>query len=179
MDPLADVLVDLAAAHLPPGASILDLGGPAVPSPRLAGRRVTALRQDEALAYLQAHAETGFDGLLALAPSRFAPLIPLLTAARAAIREGGLAIVADFVWQTAPTPELIRAFAPAPGRERVRPIEGYEMQIEHAGFSILERHDVDRARWAASLPTEERGAVQADTRGSARVVAWVLRPSAQ
>ena len=174
-----DVLLDLAAEHLQPGARVLDLGGPAIPSPLLAGRRVTVLREDEALAFLQAHADAPFDGVLTRAPSSFAPLILLLTAVRAALHEGGIALVADLAWQTAPTPELLRAFAPAPGRDKVRPIEGYEMQMEHAGFSVAGRHDVDRARWAATLAPEQRAAVEADTRGAARFVVWVLRPASE
>lgn len=177
MKPAADALVDLAAKRLPASASVLDLGGAPVPSPRLAGRRVTVVREDEALAYLQAHGSGLFDGVLAAWPTGFAPLIPLLSATRDALRPDGLAFFVDLVWQTAPTPELIRAFAPAPGREKVRPIEGYEMQIDHAGFEIVERLDVDRARWAPALPAEKRVAVEADARGAARVCAWVLKPA--
>lgn len=177
MKPGAGVLVDLAVKRLPPSARVVDLGGAPVPSPRLAGRRVTVVREDEALAYLQAHGSALFDGVLAAWPSTFAPLIPLLSATHDALRPDGLALFADLVWQTAPTPELIRAFAPPPGREKVRPIEGYEMQIDHAGFEIVERVDVDRAQWAQALPPDKRAAVDADARGSARLAVWVLKPA--
>lgn len=174
-----DLLVELAAKQLPPGARVLLVGGPAVPSPRLASRRVTVLREDEALPFLQAHAEAPFDGVVSAFPTAAAPLLPLLSAMRGAVHDQSRLFLLDLVWQTAPTPELMRAFAPPPGRERVRPVEGYEMQMEHAGFDVTERHEGDRAAWARGLPEAQRAAVMADTRGAARLVAWVLKPTAE
>lgn len=173
MRPGADALMDLAARTLPTHASVLHLGGPSIPPARLASRRLTALPFDEALPYLEAHAADPYDAILAAFPSRDAPLIPLLRAMHGALRAGGVALVCDLVWQTAPTPELVRAFAPAPGREKVRPVEGYEMQAEHAGFEIAERATLDPA--LAAQTAQQRGALHADARGAARVVAWTLR----
>ena len=198
MKSLHDTLVELALRTLPENADLAAIGGPSVPTPKLAARRVISVREDEALAFLHARGHAPLDGVLAARPTSFAPLIPFLAAARGALREKGRALIADLVWQTAPTPELLRAFAPPPsearlgadarpvagdarpappaGREKVRPVEGYEMQIEHAGFEILERAEVERARWAPQLASDARAAVEADTRGAARVVAWVLAP---
>lgn len=174
MKPGADVLVELALAALPANARIADIGGPQVPTPRLAARRVAVAREDEALAFLGGHARDPLDAILAAWPSRFAPLMPFLDATHAALRDDGKAFVCDLVWRTAPTIELLRAFAPEAGREKVRPIEGYEMQIEHCGFQIDRRVDVDRARWASRLPAEQRAAVEADSRGAAKLATWVL-----
>jgi len=112
---------------------------------------------------------------IALLPAREGPLIPFLMRLHDDLPEGGVAVVADLVWQTAPTPDLMRAFAPAPGREKVRPIEGWEMQAEHAGLAILERHDLPREAWLPLLTPEQRAAVQADARGAAKLAAWALR----
>ena len=177
MKPATDLLVDLAVQRTTPTARLIDLGGPAVPSPRYAGRRVTVVREDEALPFLQAYAAAPVDAVIAWRPTRFAPLLPLLHAARAALVEEGHVLLTDLVWQTAPTPELLRAFAPAAGREKVRPIEGYEMQLEHAGFDVEERHVVERERWVGGLERDQRAAVDADERGAARLMAWALRPS--
>ncbi|HVM44950.1 MAG TPA: hypothetical protein VM582_03350 [Candidatus Thermoplasmatota archaeon] len=176
MKPGAEILTDLALRTFPASARIADLGGPLVPPPALAARRVVVAREDEALTFLQAQAHEPLDGLLAGWPTRFAPLLPFLSAARGALRDEGRALLLDLTWGTAPTPDLLRAFAPAPGRDKVRPIEGYEMQIDHAGFDVEERVDVDRARWAPALAAEQKAAVEADARGAARLVAWVLAP---
>ncbi|MEA3202152.1 MAG: hypothetical protein QOE90_3580 [Thermoplasmata archaeon] len=103
------------------------------------------------------------------------PLIPFLMRLHDGLPPGGVAVVADVVWQTAPTPALARAFAPAPGGEKVRPIEGWEMQAEHAGFAIVEKLDVPRAEWAPHEGPARREAIEADERGAARLVAWALR----
>lgn len=121
--------------------------------------------------------EGALEGVIAPFPTRGAPLMPFLQALRRALREDGAAALVDLVWQTAPTPELLRAFAPAPGREKVRPVEGYEMQIEHAGFAIRARETVPRADWTPGLGADARAAVEADTRGAARVVLWTIEPS--
>lgn len=153
------------------------LGGAANLPSRMAMPRTSSAGPDEALPFLHARAQAPLDAMAVAWPTRFAPLMPFLSAARGALKDEGRAIVMDLVWQTAPTPALLRAFAPPAGRDKVRPIEGYEMQIEHAGFQILERVDVDLATWSAHLPAEQRAAVDADTRGAARVVIWVLAPS--
>lgn len=116
----------------------------------------------------------GVDGVLCLQPTRFGPLIPQLQAWRDALREGGRLVVADLVWQTAPTPDLARAFT-VPGREKVRPIEGFEMQLDHAGFRVLQRLDFGREDWLATLPEGDprRPAVEKDDRGAARVSCWL------
>lgn len=106
-------------------------------------------------------------------PSRDAALIPLLMALHDELPPHGAVVVCDLVWQTAPTPELLHAFSPALGRDKVRPVEGYEMQVEHAGFEIAARETLPAAL-AASTP-EQHAALAADARGAARVVCWVLR----
>lgn len=172
-----DILVELALRALPEHAEVAWIGGPPVLPPRLAARRVTGVREDEALSFLYGRPAAPLDAIMTAWPTSFAPLMPFLGAAHAALKPEGRALFMDLVWQTAPTPELLRAFAAAPGREKVRPVEGYEMQLEHAGFRIQERVVVDRARWTAGLMAEQRAAVEADARGAARVVAWVLAPS--
>lgn len=172
-----DALVDLALRTVPAHAEIVVLGGPAVLPPRMASRRASAVGAEEALSFLHARAHAPLGAIAAAWPTRHASLMPFLSAARGALKGDGRAIVMDLVWQTAPTPELLRAFAPAAGRDKVRPVEGYEMQIEHAGFEIAERVDVDRSQWSHGLSPEQRAAVEADTRGAARVVLWVLVPT--
>lgn len=115
---------------------------------------------------------------LVFRPTREHALIPFLMQLHDRMAPDAVAVVADLVWQTAPTPDLARAFAPPPGREKVRPIEGYEMQAEHAGFEIADRLEVPRAEWTPHLPDAQRAAVDADTRGAARLAAWALRRSA-
>lgn len=163
----ADVLREMAAKAMPPSARVLTIDA-------------------DPLAQLRAHAHDA-DAILAPCPSRAAPLMPFLEAARQALLPASspsLALapalapalfVCDIVWQTAPTPELLSAFAPAPGRDKVRPIEGYEMQIEHAGFEIDERLAIDRARWVPGLAPDTRAAVEADARGAAKLAAWRAR----
>lgn len=116
------------------------------------------------------------DACLAPELSSKAPLIPTLVQLHDALAPGGRAIVTDVVWHTAPTPALALAFAPARGREKVRPIEGYEMQIEHAGFRIVERVDLKRDAWLRALASDDprRPAIEADARGAARACAWLL-----
>lgn len=178
MKRVEEQLFDLVLRTFDPRHEIAVLGGPAVLPPRIASLRASSVGEDEALSFLQARARAPLDAMAVAWPTRFAPLMPFLSAARGALKDEGRAIVMDLVWQTAPTPELLRAFAPPTGRDKVRPIEGYEMQMEHAGLQILERVDVDRATWSAHLPAEQRAAVDADSRGAARVVMWVLAPSA-
>lgn len=111
--------------------------------------------------------------IVCVAPSRFGAPMPV---AQALARAAPLAIVAELVWQTAPTPDLARAFAPKPGHDKVRPVEGFEMQVEHAGWRIVERVDVGRDAWLAFLPADDprRKAIEADDRGAARVAIRVL-----
>lgn len=172
----ADVL-DLAARVLPPRARVLDLGAGALTAPRFSSHRVVTAPPDDLLGFLQAQAADPAAGAVALWPTRDAALIPLLHALHDALAPDARAVVADLVWQTAPTPELLRAFTPAAGRERVRPIEGFEMQVEHAGFDVVEKREVPRAAWTHALPDAQRAAVDADARGAARFMAWVLKPS--
>lgn len=119
----------------------------------------------------EGHARGAFAPML----TRHAALIPTLMALHDALPDGAVAVVSDFVWQTAPTPELVRAFAPAPGREKVRPVEGYEMQADHAGFEIAEKLALPRAAWLDALGAEQRQAAEADARGALQLVAWALR----
>lgn len=177
MEPVWDALVEIAARTIPPDARVIDIGGPPAPPAMLAGRRVLPARTEEALAILTAHEADPIDVVLAAWPTRELPLMRLLEATHRALRPDGRALIADLVWQTAPTPELLRAFARAPGRDKVRPIEGYEMQAQHAGFAIDERASVPVAHWAPALPPDARAAVDADTRGAARLAVWVLRPT--
>lgn len=170
-----DQLFDLALRTFPAEAEVAVVGGPPVLPPRMASRRASSARDDEALPFLQARSRAPLDAIAAAWPTRFAGLTPFLSAMRGALKDEGQAILMDLVWQTAPTAELLRAFGA--GREKVRPIEGYEMQLDHAGFAIRERVDVDRAAWAATLEGAQREAVEKDARGAARVVVWVLSPS--
>ena len=110
-------------------------------------------------------------------PTEDEALIPLLMRLHDQAPGGAVFVVADLVWQTAPTPELLQAFAPRPGRERVRPVEGYEMQCEHAGFAIVDKIELPRDAWAHLLSESQRAAVAADARGAAKMIAWALRVS--
>jgi hypothetical protein len=113
-------------------------------------------------------------------PTAQGPLLATLGRYHQATLAGDLVVVSDLVWQTAPSVELIRAFAPAPGQEKVRPIEGFEMQAEHAGFAIAERVVVDPALWHPAYADDaaKRAALAGDGRGAARVCVWVLRREA-
>lgn len=175
MRPGTDVLIETVAKDTRPGARILDLGGAPAPSAKLASRRVLVLDSDDALAGLAAHAADPHDAIMSAWPTSFAPLLPLLTAAHSALKPDGRLHMLDLVWQTAPTPELLRAFAAAPGREKVRPIEGYEMQIDHAGFDIEARLDLPSEAWRAGLTDAQRAAVDQDARGAARLSLWTLK----
>lgn len=119
----------------------------------------------------------GSDAQGAFAPwlTRHAPLLPTLAQIHAALPDGAPFVVADLVWQTAPTPGLARAFAPAAGRDKVRPIEAYEMQAEHAGFALVEKHEVPRDAWRPMLSREQQAELDADARGAARLMAWAFR----
>jgi hypothetical protein len=175
VDPGAEALVVLAAKTLPSDARVLVVGGPPVPA--LGDRRVTVTPAHEALAFLRVHTSTPFDAILVAWPSRSGPLIPLLQAVRDTLAPEGRAFVCELVWQTAPTVELLKAFAPALGHDKVRPIEGFEMQAEHSGYTVEARHALDRATWAGLLPPQQRSAVEADSRGAAKLGIWVLKPS--
>lgn len=151
----------------PEGAHILRVGeGPAsLPF------RVTTLSPGALPA--GAHAPEGpFDGALAAFPTRQVPLAALLALLEEALPAGSRALVCDLVWQTAPTPALLSSFHVS-RRERVRPIEGYEMQMEHADFAIEARETLP-ATSAAESPAQQQ-ALAEDARGAARVVAWTLR----
>lgn len=152
MDPVLEATLDLARRHTPAGAAPVAVAS------------LDALPEDA-------------PALACAFPTRLGPLIPTLQRLRDALAPGGVLAVADLVWQTAPSPELARAFAPAPGRERVRPIEGYEMQAEHAGLDLVAREDLPRERWAPLLANDavKREALAADARGAAKVAAWALR----
>lgn len=176
--PGRDVILALAARSIAPDTLVLDVASGAASA--LPGRRVETLPTDGILGRLEAWTEP-VDGLVALQPTRLGPLIPHLRAFHDALKPDGRAVVSDLVWQTAPTPELMRAFAPPPGGEKVRPIEGYEMQLDHAGFAILERVDLDRAQWTGFYDADaaKRDALAADARGAAKVAAWVLAPRSE
>lgn len=168
MTPGLAAFATFAARHAPPGSRALFVGD--APPATLEAAAVSA---EDALARLQA-SPGAFDAIVAPWPTRALPLLPFLSAARDALAPGGRLVLCDLVWQTAPTPELLRAFAAAAGRDKVRPIEGYEMQIDHAGFDIIERAELPRADWAPALAPDARAAVEADARGAARVAGWVL-----
>lgn len=110
-------------------------------------------------------------------PTAQGPLIATLKGFADGMTHGQLAVVSDLVWQTAPTAELIRAFAPPAGREKLRPIEGYEMQAEHAGFEVAERVVVEPKAWHPFFDQDpaKKHALAADARGAARVCVLVLR----
>lgn len=134
------------------------------------GRKARALPSPEALREASARA------LFCPFPTRFGPLHPTLQRLHDALEPGGLLVVSDLVWQTAPSQELAVAFRPAPPAERVRPIEGYEMQLEHFGFAIARRVDLAPAAWHAHFAGEpaKHAALAKDERGAARVSAWAL-----
>jgi len=176
--PGADALVDVVGRATSPSARILDLGGAPTPSAKLAARRVVVVNAEDALAELAAHGADPRDAIMSAWPTSFAPLLPLLHAARDALRADGRLFLLDLVWQTAPSPELLRAFAPAEGREKVRPIEGYEMQIDHAQFDIEARVDLPHSAWREAVKDAQRAAVDADARGAARLAVWTLKPRA-
>ena len=165
-------------SSLPPGYEpSLQLAARALPLPRVVVRDEDAARQLDAKLVATPAEAKGAAGVLMLQPARWGPLIPQLMAVHDALAPGGLAVVTDPVWQTAPTPELAKAFAPAPGLEKVRPIEGYEMQLDHAGFAIVERLDFKRDAWLEALAKDDprRPAVEADARGALRACAWLVR----
>ena len=167
-----DEAIALLQAHADKGAQILELDDGSAPLARrlaAAGFHVTSTRGGPALA-----APETADAAVCLEPTRMGPLMPTLQQLGAALVPGGVLVVSDLVWQTAPTPELLRAF-PTPGREKVRPIEGWEMQAEHAGFDVVERRDLARESLLAALDGAQRDAVAADTRGAAKLAVWALR----
>lgn len=161
MRPGAAALADFAAKRLAPDARVLDIP------------------DEGTMMQLRGGAVGPFDAILCAWPSLSGPLMPFLASAHEALTPGsGEVIVCDIVWQTAPTPELLRAFAPPAGRERVRPIEGYEMQAEHSGFDIAARASVDRKAWVPALAPDVRAAVEGDARGAAKLALWAFRRSA-
>lgn len=90
------------------------------------------------------------------------PLVPFFEGLAAGLPAGALVVASDLMWRTAPTPELLAAF---PG---TRPMEGYEMQAEHAGFRIVEKLDAPRAAFdEAPFSPAQRAALAGDARGAA------------
>ena len=176
--PGAPQLLALATRVFPAGARVLDVGGDAASSALL---RTQAHLDVEPVGppFLPSLAAPpgAAEGLVCAMPTRLGPLIPLLQAFHDALAPGGVAVVSDLVWQTAPTPELMKAFAPPAGKEKVRPIEGYEMQVEHAGFVLVERQDLRPEDWHAHHDADpaRRAALAGDARGAARLSLWVLR----
>lgn len=176
--PGAEAFLAMACRSFPAGARVLDVGGDAASAALLQAQ--AHLRVEPVAApFLPALAVApgAAEGLVCPSPTRLGPLIPLLRAFHEALGTDGVALVSDLVWQTAPTADLMKAFAPAPGGERVRPIEGYEMQVEHAGFAIVERQDLDPKAWHPSFDADpaKRAALAADARGAARLSVWLLR----
>lgn len=175
--PGASRLADLALEAFPKGARVLDLSGTPATAAALAQRGGLDAQPVPAESLPELPVEAGsVAGIVAPFPTRHAPLIPLLHACHDALAEDGHLALCDLVWQTAPTPELLQAFAPTPGRERVRPIEGYEMQAEHAGFDLVRRIDLAPEDWVDHYAgTSQAVALAADTRGAARLSLWLLR----
>jgi SAM-dependent methyltransferase len=180
--PGADAIVRLALEHVKPGKRVLILGsGQGALTALFSPYTSPDLVYDES-AGERMDAVEAFDVVLCFDPSRLGPLVRVLQDFHESLAPGGVAVVSDVVWQTAPTPQLAQAFAPQPGREKVRPIEGYEMQIDHAGFDVVERLDFGRAEWLAHVAHHpaagaQAAAIAADERGAARYSAWLLRPS--
>ena len=174
--PGAAPFLALASRTFPAGARVLDVGGDAASAALLQAQAHLAVEPvAPTLPSLPVPAGSA-EGLVCAAPTRLGPLIPLLRAFHDALGDEGVAVVSDLVWQTAPTPELMRAFT-QPGREKVRPIEGYEMQVEHAGFAIVERQDLAPGDWHAFYEADpaRKAALAGDARGAARVSLWILR----
>ena len=175
--PGAAAFLAMAARAFPAGSRVLDVGGDAASAALLQAQahvRVEPLAPPF-LPSLAVPAGSA-DGVVCPSPTRLGPLIPLLRAFHEALAVEGVALVSDLVWQTAPTPELMRAFS-EPGREKVRPIEGYEMQVEHAGFAVVERQDLGPDAWQPFFDADDakRVALAGDARGAARLSIWVLR----
>lgn len=181
--PGADTIVRAALERAKPGMRVLLLGGQG---------HLTALFENMVGAGLVFDEKSGdalgsvesFGLVVVFQPSRLGPLVQVMQDFCEALAPDGHAVVGDVVWQTAPTPELAQAFAPAPGRERVRPVEGYEMQLEHAGFDVVERLSFGRDEWLAHFAhhpaaVAQRQAVEGDERGALRFAAWVLKPAAE
>ncbi len=181
--PGAEAIVRAALGHVKQGQRVLILGSAqGTLTPLFARQTDAALVFDETAGDRLDDVE-GFDLVLCFAPSRLGPLLQVLDDFDGSLAPGGTLIVSDLVWQTAPTPDLARAFAPQPGLERVRPIEGYEMQLDHAGFSIVERLDFGQKEWLEHLSHHpgagmQAAAIEADERGAARYSAWVLTRAA-
>lgn len=179
--PGAQQLLALASRTFPAGARVLDVGGDAASAALLQAQAHLAVTPLAPPYLPRLDAPRGAaEGLVCPMPTRLGPLIPLLHAFHEALAEDGVAVVSDLVWQTAPTPDLIKAFAPGPGLEKVRPIEGYEMQVEHAGFGIVERQDLAPADWHPFYDGDpaRRAALAGDARGAARLSIWILRKQA-
>lgn len=175
--PGAAQLLALAARTFPAGSRVLDVGGDAASAALLQAQAHVVVEPVTPSSPPALPVPPGSaDGLVCAMPTRLGPLIPLLHAFHDALAEGGVAVLCDLVWQTAPTPELMRAFT-APGREKVRPIEGYEMQAEHAGFAIVERQDLAASAWHGAFEADpaKKAALAGDARGAARLSLWVLR----
>lgn len=176
--PGAAPFLSLAMRAFPAGSRVLDVGGDAASASLLQTQAHVTVEpvNPPFLRSLSVPAGSA-DGLVCPFPTRLGPLIPLLKEFHEALAPEGVAIVSDLVWQTAPTPELMKAFAPAPGGERVRPIEGYEMQVEHAGFTVVERQDLAPSDWHGFFAADagRKEALAGDARGAARVSVWVLR----
>lgn len=182
--PGAEAIVRLALERAKPGKRVLVLGSGGGALTQLLAPYVGSddLVYDESAGERLEKVES-FDLVLCFGPSRLGPLVRVLTDFHESLAPEGIAIVSDLVWQTAPTPQLAQAFAPQPGREKVRPIEGYEMQVDHAGFDVVERLDFGRAEWLAHLAHHpaagaQAAAIAADERGAARYSAWVLKKRA-
>lgn len=178
--PGADAILRLVLEQVKPGRKVLVLGsGQGALTGLLAGYAGAENVFDESSGDA-IDAVDAFDVAVCFQPSRLGPLLQVMRDLHEALGPEGRAVVSDVVWQTAPPPDVARAFAPPPGREKVRPIEGYEMQLDHAAFEILERLDFGRDEWLAHLRHHpgagaQAAAIAADERGAARYSAWLLK----
>lgn len=145
------------ASRLPAGATV-HVGGP------VADKVARALE----VAGLRAMRSLPASAACILNASGAGPVVEVFAGLAEKLPEGALVVASDVVWTTAPTPALVAAF---PG---ARPMEGYEMQVEEAGFRILDKWDADRAAWKRASTSTQRAAIEADERGAAAWRTWLL-----
>lgn len=177
-------IVEIAAKRLPEGGRALFIG-------ERGGEHLQRLRPDalvdrvraEEIALLLERPVAPRPLVVAIDAMTLAPLLDLADALVRFTSRDGIAVVSDVVWRTAPTAELAAAFS-GTRREKIKAMEAYEMQVEHAGFAIEEKLDATAEEWAAALayamePGEValKAAKEADARNAALYRAWVLRPT--
>jgi hypothetical protein len=159
MKPLAvETAVDAVSKNVSPGARVLVRGSwVAEVDALLRARGFVSRPRGPAMA------------ACVLRASAVGAVVPTFEALAEELDHGALVVASDLMWRTAPTRALLAAF---PG---TRPMEGYEMQVEEAGFRIVERLDAPRADLLAASDAAQREAIETDARGAALWRTLVLR----